>query len=163
VSWLYTHRLLLVIYGFALTLAAFELTLPADRIGELESPAAYLEPGINVADVSAEIYPNRALTLYYLAYQASLCTGPPRSRPKGCELRDPVQPGQVRELIERSLATGNRSIEMAMYNHIVVLIQEGADQDEIERAVYKWRRSYPGTSLANPLDITPSNGSRRNR
>ncbi|MFT5443023.1 MAG: hypothetical protein ACI8W3_002068 [Myxococcota bacterium] len=150
-NWIRNQRLIVVIYACALLLAYFEVNLPPERAGELDSPSAYLKPDVNIADVSASLYPERALTLYYRAYQASLCSGPVRNQPEGCRGRDRVAPGDVRTLIERSLATGNRSIEMAMYNYIHVLIQEGASEDEILAAAHRWRLSYPASAYPNPI------------
>jgi len=150
---LHPHRLLLFIYLSGFALAMFELTLPADRVGELESPEAYLRPDINVADVSSVLYPERALTLYYRAYQASLCAGSAAEALSECRNRDPVKPGEIRDLIERSLATGNRSIEMAMYNYAMVLIQEGAEPEAIDAAIHNWRVSYPFSSRPDPREM----------
>ncbi len=148
-----SHKLLLFIYLSGFALALFELTLPEDRIGELESPEAYLRPGINVADVSSVLYPERALTLYYRAYQASLCAGAAAASLPECRNRDPVKPGEIRGLIERSLATGNRSIEMAMYNYAMVLIQENAEPEAIDTAIRNWRVSYPFSSRPDPREM----------
>jgi hypothetical protein len=148
--WLKTHRLLLVVYGSGIALAIAEMGLPESRTGELEGPETFLTPDINIADVSSALYPERSLSLYYRAYQASLCYGPAATMPKECLRRDPVEPGEVRELIERSLATGNRSIELAMYNYAMVLIQENAPAKEIDAAIRTWRIAYPGSSRPDP-------------
>lgn len=150
-NWIRNQRLIIVIYACAVWLAYFELNLPPERVGELESPSAYLEPDVNIADVSAVVYPERALTLYYRAYQVSMCSGPVRNQPDGCRGREVVSPGDVRELIEQSLATGNRSIEMAMYNYIRILIQEVASAVEILAAAHRWRVSYPASAHPNPI------------
>jgi len=96
------------------------------------------------------VLPDRALTLYYRAYQASLCEE--RSADPGsiCSRRGPPRPGEVRELIERSLATGNRSIEYAMYNYAIVLPHAGAPDAEVEAATRNWRISHPHSSLPDP-------------
>jgi len=151
-SWILDHKLILVVYLSGLMLAAFELNLPQDRSDYLADPEAFLNPEINIADVSSSLYPDRALSLYYRAYQASLCFGPEDSTPPECRQRDRVEPGQVRELIERSLATGNRSIEMAMYNYAMVLLMENASSEKIDAAIYNWRVSYPGSSQADPRE-----------
>lgn len=160
-AWLHTHRLLLVVYAAGLALAMFEMALPEGRGGEIEDPQSFLEPGINIADVSSAIYPNRAITLYYLAYQASLCTGSPASRPPECRLREPVRPGEIRDLIERSLATGNRSNELAWYNYAVVLIQERASSEKIDDAVRNWRLAFPGSPRPDPREAHRSKPGRR--
>ncbi len=149
-GWLRAHRLLLVVYASALTLAAFELTDPEIQTGKLDHPRAFLEPGSNVADVSAAVHPDRALTLYYQAYQASLCEGRNTDPGSVCSRRGPPRPGEVRKLIERSLATGNRSIEFAMYNYAIVLLHEGAPDAEVEAAARNWRISHPHSSLPDP-------------
>jgi hypothetical protein len=144
--WFLAHRLILVIYIGGLTLAVFELNLPQDRVDYLANPDVFLRPETNIAHVSSVLYPERALTLYYNAYQASLCTGAEDETPPECRQRGHSEPGEVRELIERSLATGNRSIEMAMYNYAVVLIQENASPELIDAAIRNWRVSYPDSS-----------------
>jgi hypothetical protein len=148
--WLRAHGVLLVVYGAGLVLAVLELAHPEVRVGKLEQPEAYLAPDVNVADVSAAIYPDRALTLYYQAYQASLCQGRADDPATVCSRRGPPRPGEVRQLIERSLATGNQSIELALYNYAVVLIHENAPAEEIEAAVRAWRLAYPASEHPDP-------------
>ena len=149
-SWLATHRLLVIVYGSAFFLAALELSNPEIHAGRPDQPGVYLEPGTNVAEVSAALYPERALTLYYLAYQASLCDEVRAEAPTVCRERGPVEPGEIRDLLERSLATGNRSIELAMYNYAMVLLQENATAAEVDAAIRDWRRAYPGSSRPDP-------------
>jgi hypothetical protein len=110
----------------------------------------YLEPEYNIADVSAALYPERALSLYHRAYQASLCAGLGDVEETACEERGPIEPGEVRRLLEQSLATGNRSIELAMYNYALVLLQEGAPLSEVERAIRTWRIAHPGSGRVDP-------------
>ena len=148
--WLRAHVELLVVYGSALFLAFLELTDPEIRVGRLDLPEAFLEPESNIADVSAALYPDRALTLYYQAYQTSLCEERAADPDTVCHRRGPPKPGEVRKLIERSLATGNRSIELAMYNYAIVLLHEAAPGAEVEDAVRNWRISYPRSSRPDP-------------
>jgi hypothetical protein len=148
--WLRSHGVLIVVYGAGLALAALELSNPEVRVGKLEQPAAYLEPDVNVADVSAALYPDRALTLYYRAYQASLCQGRASDPGSVCGRRGPPRPGEVRDLIERSLATGNHSIELALYNYALVLLHENAPAEQVEAAVREWRLAYPASSHPDP-------------
>lgn len=145
-GWLRPHGLLLVIYMGGLTLAVLELNIPPDRVDYLANPDVFLSPEVNIADVSSALYPERALTLYYNAYQTALCSGPEDVTPPQCRGRDPGERGEVRELLERSLATGNRSIEMAMYNYAMVLMQDNASPELIEAAIHDWRISYPDSS-----------------
>lgn len=149
--WLYPHRLLLVIYVGGLILAAFELNLsPQNQADYLANPEAFLLPEINIAAVSSALYPERALTLYYRAHQTALCSGAEGETSPECRQRGPVEAGEVRTLLARSLATGNRSIEMAMYNYAMVLIQENASRELINTAIHNWRSSYPDSSLPDP-------------
>lgn len=150
--WILDHKLILFVYMGGLILAAFELKLPQDRSDYLADPEAFLNPEINIADVSSSLYPDRALSLYYRAYQSSLCFGLEDATPPACRQRDRVEPGQVRELIERSLATGNRSIEMAMYNYAIVLLMENAPSEKVDAAIHNWRVSYPSSSQADPRE-----------
>jgi hypothetical protein len=145
-----SHGVLLVVYAGGLVLAGLELANPEVRVGRIEQPAAYLEPGVNVADVSAALYPDRALTLYYQAYQASLCAGRSDGPDSVCGRRGPPRPGEVRALIERSLATGNQSIELALYNYALVLLHEHASDAEVEAAVRQWRLAYPASAHPDP-------------
>ena len=148
--WLRGHGLLLVVYGSGLTLAALEWTDPDLQTGRPDDPAVYLEPEYNIADVSAALHPERALSLYYRAYQASLCASLADVEATACEERGPIEQGEVRRLLEQSLGTGNRSIELAMYNYALVLLQEGAPQSEVEAAIRSWRIAHPGSSRADP-------------
>lgn len=149
--WLYPHRLLLVIYVGGLILAAFESKLsPQDQADYLANPEAFLSPETNIAEVSSALYPERALTLFYRAHQTALCSGADHETSPECRRRGPVEPGEVRILLERSLATGNRSIEMVMYNYALVLIQENASSGLIDAAIHNWRSSYPDSSLSDP-------------
>jgi hypothetical protein len=145
-----SHGVLLGVYGSALVLAVLELSHPEIGAGKLEQPDAYLVPELNIADVSAEIHPDRALTLYYQAYQASLCEGRGADAGTVCARRGPPRPGEVRGLIERSIATGNHSIELALYNYALVLLRENAPEAEVEAAVRRWRLAYPTSSHPDP-------------
>jgi len=151
--WLHAHRLILVIYIGGLTLAALELNLPQDRVDYLGDPDVFLRPETNLADVSSALYPERALSLYYKAYQTALCSGAADESLPECRQRNPVEPGEVRKLIERSLATGNRSIEMVMYNYAAILIQENASPELIDAAVHNWRVSYPDSLEVDPREM----------
>jgi hypothetical protein len=150
--WLRGHGVLLAVYGGGLLLAAFELTNPGVR-PELEDARAYLEAGSNVADVSAALYPDRALTLYYQAYQASLCAGRAGDPDSVCGRRGSPRPGEVRELLERSLATGNQSIELALYNYVLVLLDENAPEAEVEAAIRSWRLAHPSSAYPDPRSV----------
>lgn len=152
-DWLIRNRLLIFIYLVGTALALSELRLPEEKANQLDQPETYIQPEKNVADVSAALYPGRALTLYYQAFKASLCTGPSSQQPEACRSREPVKPGEVRELFERAIATGNRSIEMLLYNYAVVLIQEGAPQEEIDAAVREWRLAHPGSQRPDPRTL----------
>jgi len=152
-SILLRHRVILLVYLLGATIAASELRLPGDRVGPLEGPSGYFDEETSVADVAAAIYPDRALTLYYQAFQKSLCTGPKHSRPEGCVRYGPVREGEVRELIERAVAKGNRSIEQLLYNYAVVLVQEGAPQEEIDAAVRNWRVAHPTADRPDPRGL----------
>ncbi len=152
--WLHTHRLLLVIYVAGLTLALLELNLPQYQPDYLTKPESFLKPETNIADVSSALYPDRAYSLYYRALQAALCADAGGEKtPPECRNRKRVKPGEVRELIERSLATGNRSIEMAMYNYAIVLLQENAPPELVDAAITSWRISYPGSQESDPRDV----------
>lgn len=151
------HALLFVVYGAGLLLAAYELSHPDVQQSKLDFPDAYPEayvaPELNIADVSAAVHPGRALSLYYAAQQAALCAGGRARDPDTvCPRRGPPRPGEIRELLERSLATGNRSIELVMYNHAIVLLHEGAPAEEVEAAVRAWRLAYPASSHPDPRD-----------
>jgi hypothetical protein len=150
VSWLRTHKLLLVIYAAGMWLGISESNLSLETSAALEQPRTYIDGDDNVADISAAIYPGRAMTLYYQAYQAALCSQPTNAQAQVCKARGPVKPGEVRELIEQSLATGNRSIEFVLYNYAVVLVQEGAPADQIDAAVRNWRSANPISKLPDP-------------
>ncbi|MGK0484840.1 MAG: hypothetical protein ACJAYI_000348 [Myxococcota bacterium] len=149
-SWLRTHKLLLVIYAAGMWLGISESNLSLETSAALEQPRTYIDGDDNVADISAAIYPGRAMTLYYQAYQAALCSQPTNAQAQVCKARGPVKPGEVRELIEQSLATGNRSIEFVLYNYAVVLVQEGAPADQIDAAVRNWRSANPISKLPDP-------------
>ena len=151
-SWLRTHKLLLVIYAAGMWLGISESNLSLETSAALEQPRTYIDGDDNVADISAAIYPGRAMTLYYQAYQAALCSQPTNAQAQVCKARGPVKPGEVRELIEQSLATGNRSIEFVLYNYAVVLVQEGAPADQIDAAVRNWRSANPISKLPDPRD-----------
>jgi hypothetical protein len=149
-SWIRTHKLLIILYAAGIWFGISELNLSLETSAALEQPRAYIEGDDNVADISAAIYPGRAMTLYYQAYQAALCSQPAHVRAPVCKARGPVKHGEVRKLIEQSLATGNRSIEFVLYNYAVVLIQEGAPKDEIDAAIRNWRSANPTSELPDP-------------
>jgi hypothetical protein len=147
------HKLLLAVYGSMLLLAGFELSNPEIVIGRPEAPETYLRPDYNIADVSAAMYPDRALSLYYRAHQVALCGQPGAERNEVCREHGPVEAGEVRELLERAIATGNRSLEELLYNYAAVLIQEGAPEAEIEAAVEHWRSTHPGSNRPDPREV----------
>jgi hypothetical protein len=150
VSWIRTHKLLLVIYAAGMWLGISESNLSLETSAALEQPRAYIDGDDNVADISAAIYPGRAMTLYYQAYQAALCSQLANAQAQVCKARGPVKPGEVRKLIEQSLATGNRSIEFVLYNYAVVLVQESAPADQIDAAIRDWRSAHPTSTLPDP-------------
>jgi hypothetical protein len=149
-SWLRSHKLLVVVYAAMLLLAVFELT-DAD-VGSVmqDEPATFLEPERNIADVSRAVHPNRALTLYNEANQAALCGEAGAARHSVCRARGPIEPGEVRELLEEAIATGNRSVELAMYNYAWVLLQEGASPEQVDAAVAAWRSAHPRSVRPDP-------------
>ena len=147
------HRVIIVVYLLGTGLAISELRLPPHAVGPLDGPQGFFDEETSVADVSAEIYPDRALTLYYQAFQKSLCTGPKHQRPEGCDRYEPVKEGEVRELIERAIAKGNRSIEQLLYNYAVLLVQEGAPEEEIAAAVRNWRVTHPTSDRPDPRTL----------
>ena len=136
--WVRAHKLLLIIFSASFVLAGIELMGGSTEDGK---PSDYLEADYNIADVSTEIYPERALSFYYQAQQAAYCNEPGSRQFEVCRSRGPAEPGEIRGLLEAALATGNRSIEEAMYNYAWVLVQEDAPSDEIDAAVETWRRA----------------------
>lgn len=145
-----THRLLLIVYGSAALLASFEVRLPYSLAEAEDRPEWFLNPKNNLVDVSAAIHPGRAATIYYRAIQAWLCEDPSASVNEVCRARGPVRRGEIRELLERALATGNDSMELLLYNYALVLIQSGAPPAEIDAAVRAWRVAHPGSDLPDP-------------
>jgi len=151
-TFFYQHRVLFCVYAGIALLAWFEWGDPNVEPGVPDEPAVYLKPDSNIADVSAAVYPGRALTLYYQAQQAVLCS---RVRPGSspvCDRRGPAAPGEVRELFERAIATGNRSIELLMYNYALVLLQEGAPEAEIDAAIRAWHMAHGGNGRPDPRE-----------
>lgn len=152
-DWLHAHRVLLVVFGAALFLGWFELTDSELAERDTNQPRLYLDAEVNLADVSAELYPDRALTLYYQAFQASLCQGAGPDAQNACARRGPPKPGEIRELFERSIATGNRSNELALYNYALVLLQERATEAEVDAAIHGWRATYPRSQRPDPREV----------
>jgi hypothetical protein len=151
-GWILAHKLLLVVYGAAIVLAAFELSDPDVRADKEDDPSVYLEPDTNVADVSAAVHPDRGLTLYYQAQQAAHCSQPGARELPVCRARGPVRPGEVRELLEEAIETGNRSLELAMYNYAWVLLEENAPPEEVAAAVAIWRDAHPNSRRPDPRE-----------
>ena len=149
-GWLREHRVLVVVLGAGLLLAIFESRLPDVEPGRPDEPSVYLTPETNIADVSAEVYPARALSYYYRAQQAAFCAAEAAPASAVCRERGPVAPGEIRELLAKSIATGNRSIELALYNYALVLLQENAPQAAWETAIRSWRDSYPDSNRPDP-------------
>ncbi len=92
-TWDRTHKVPLALFAIAITLGLLEMRLPDESTGALERPESYLQDKANVVKVSEEIYPGRALPLYYKAYQASLFSHPSTANDTSCISRDPVAPG----------------------------------------------------------------------
>lgn len=150
-----THKLLVVIYSALLLLAVREWTDPEINDDQKLVPVHYLESDRNIADVSAAIYPDRAVSFYYRAHQAVLCSQAGAEQYEVCRSRGPAKPEEVRELLARALATGNRSLEEAMYNYAWVLVQENAPEAEIDAAVALWRENHPDADRPDPRDLRP--------
>jgi hypothetical protein len=169
VGWLRAQKVILLVYIGGLTLAAFELNLAQFEPDYLIKSESLLNPETNIADVSSELYPDRAYSFYYRALQASMCSGPGREAQPECQGRDPVKPHEIRELIEHSLATGNRSNEMAMYNYAIVLLQENATPELVDAAIAVWRVNYPQSKNLDPREMvrearqTSASGNRTGR
>ena len=144
------HKLLLIIYGIAIVFAAYEISHPRMRGTGTDDPRWFLAPDSNIVDVSVALYPERSTSLYYRAFQASLCEAEPADSRTACRKRGPVAAGEVRELIERALATGNRSLELAMYNYAMILLHEGASDEEIDAAIRSWRVSHANSTRPDP-------------
>jgi hypothetical protein len=149
------HKLLVVVYSGLLFLAIREWTDPEINDDQKLVPADYLESGRNIADVSAAIHPERAVSFYYRAHQAVLCSQPGAEQYEVCRSRGPAKPEEVRELLERALATGNRSLEEALYNYAWVLVQENAPEAEIDAAVALWRENHPDADRPDPRTLRP--------
>lgn len=145
------HRLLAVVYlGFAL-LAYHESRAPGlGSIDNPQPPAWLLDPDHNIADVYAELYPERAASHFYRALQGSLCTqvGPDTS--PECTAFDLTSYGELRDLLANAVATGNRSNERILYNYAVILLVSGAPRAEVDAVVRRWRRDYPYSELEDP-------------
>lgn len=148
-GWLRAHSLLASIYVIAIVLAGYEIFNPRMQ-GTGDDPSWFLAPEGNIVDVSVALYPERATSLQYQAFQASMCEAVPADAPNACRTRGPVAPGEVRELLERTLATGNRSLELAMYNYAMILLDEGASDQEIDAAIRRWRISHPNSARPDP-------------
>jgi hypothetical protein len=155
------HRLLLVVYGSAALLAFFELHHSYALFGSDDRPEWYLDPDHNIVDVSAAIHPGRAATLFYRAFQASLCQDASASTHEVCRARGPVGRDEIRELLERALATGNDSMEDLLYNYALVLIQSGAPPAQIDAAVRAWRVAHPHSQRPDPRNALTASVPRR--
>jgi len=151
-EFLRSHRVLFAVYAGIAFLAFFEWGDPALQPGVPDQPDVYLAPDTNIADVSAAVLPDRALTLYYQAHQAVLCSNAAPGTSPVCDRRGPAAPGEVRELFERAIATGNRSIELLLYNYALVLLQEGAPDAEVDAAIRAWHAAHGGRGRPNPRE-----------
>jgi hypothetical protein len=148
------HRLLIAVYVAFAVLAFHESRAPGlGSIDAAQPPAWLLDPGRNIADVYAELYPERAASHYYRALQASLCTQVGPATSSECADFDLRSHREMRELLASAVATGNRSNERALYNYAVILLYSGAPPAEVDAVVRRWRRDYPYSALPDPRSI----------
>lgn len=142
------HRLFaFVLLGFAL-LAFHESRTPGlGSLDQGEPPEWLLDPDRNLADVYAELFPERASSYHYRALQASLCARPGFGKSPECVDFDLRNHHDERDLLGRAVATGNRSNERILYNYALNLIHTGGSASEIDAVLHRWRRDYPHSAL----------------
>ena len=158
ISWLIAgarkHRVLVVVYTLAGIAAWYELKqdgMPTNL--EETKPEWYLNENYNLAEVTAEIYPNRSNTLWSRAFQVAHCTDYNFRQMGICRNVPPPSLQQIREMFEEALATGDKSNEQLLYNYATLLLKLEEDPDQVEAAIRDWQINFPASKLPHPRDV----------
>lgn len=141
-------RLLILIYGFAVPLACWEVLHGQQKVD------LYLDPQANFTDTFYELYPNRGEARYEKAIQTLLCLKAETKQlpmPQACrkyESKDLRY--EVRRTFERALETNIKTEEELFYSYLQVLVGSQAPKSKIDAAYRAWKRNYPLSALPDP-------------
>ena len=131
------HYLVLSVFVVAAAVGAvFERSLPADE--------AAAETGRATAVLVAR-YPDRPLHLYYRGL-AALERGDARA---------------ARRLFARAVDGRFYSNEGLLHHYARLLVEAGAPESEIDRAVGLWRKHFPRSRNPDPREYAPKRRARR--
>ena len=138
------YRIVLVLAVPAVVLAARE-----SIDGELaDASEMYLRGRMNYADVMIGLYPDRDGYRFLKAQQMGLCRQQPDSSAGACRDLGPVTLEEIRDELERAIATGVTSNEDLLRIHAEVLDEAGADPELVNRARLLLRRHHPPRRVA---------------
>lgn len=164
-SFLRRYRILIVIYGMAVALAACEMrlkgTFPAVLVRSFpelaKSPgeaSLLLEPGqANYTDALMKLYPSRPEATFAQGFQAKVCVEQELLLPEPSEVCEKFvgkDLHEARRYYEQALTTGIKSNEYLFYSYAEILIKLGEDQEKIDAAMANWYRNFPYTKLLDP-------------
>ena len=141
-------RLLLIVYGLAITVGVWEVSQRSVAVD------LFLDPDANYTDALTTLYPERGESYYVKALQAILCSEAEeqhRPVPSTCQQynsRELVR--EVRLQFDRSLRTGIKHEQGLYYEYLQFLVLTKAKRSEIEAAYQAWRRNFPLSRLPDP-------------
>jgi len=139
------YRIVLVLAVPAVVLAARE-----SIDGELaDASEMYLRGRMNYADVMIGLYPDRDGYRFLKAQQMGLCRQQPDSSAGACRDLGPVTLEEIRDELERAIATGVTSNEDLLRIHAEVLDEAGAEPAVVDRARLLLRRHHPPRRAAD--------------
>jgi len=134
------YRIVLVLAVPAVVLASRE-SIDGDLADASEM---YLRGRMNYADVMIGLYPDRDGYRFLKAQQMGLCRQQRESSAGACRELGEVTLDQIRDELERAIATGVTSNEDLLRIHVEVLDEAGADPVVLARARLLLRRHHPG-------------------
>ena len=141
-------RLLLIVYGLAITVGIWEVSQRSVAVD------LFLDPDANYTEALTTLYPERGESHYVKALQAILCSEAEeqhRPVPSSCQQynsRELVR--EVKLQFDRGLRTGIKHEQGLYYEHLQFLVLTKAKPLEIEAAYQAWSRNFPLSRLPDP-------------
>ena len=142
------HRVLAAVYLVMAVSAGYEIT--HKEIKEISKRQLYLDPDRNLADISAELYPNRSYSHLSRAYQAIMCEQLGFTTSPVCDQFEPGDYEAIRLELEKALAAGDKSRELMYWTYIQALLRQDEDPDKVAEAVRTWRVNFPFSKKQDP-------------
>lgn len=133
-AWYQRYRLLLVVYGLGLFVGVREF-----RVSREGDPLTWLSPeGAELTEVLARLNPRDPDTEFLRSMQV-LAGG---------------DDAEFSRLLETALESDIKHNELLLKFHVDYLLSQGADWEQVNRALVRWRRNYPFSPMSISLPLT---------